>query len=145
MSNAVFTYDYISLRQIDVFTNPPWTGPQIHLYQNDFTPDDRTQLGDFVECTFGGYSALPLYPGPAYPPIWQGTPASFWYPEFWIRNSDPTGVAHGFYITDDNGDLVFSGRFDQPFAFADTVSMLSVWVFISLDQIAFLTSQEILF
>lgn len=35
-------------------------GSEVHLFQNTYVPDHLAVVGDFVECTWPGYVALPL-------------------------------------------------------------------------------------
>lgn len=92
-------------------TNPP----NLHLYQNDYSPDVLSGPGDFVECDFPGYAAAPLAFGP---PVIDGTDHSVLEADalFFKANADPGPAQRvfGLYVLDSTDtDLLFAERFSR--------------------------------
>ena len=90
------------------------TNTVLHLYKNDFTPADNSGVGDFTESTFGGYSASTLTRS-----NWNAADtnaagkAEIQYSNDiqWTATSEET--VHGYYVTDNSGDLLFAEKFSQ--------------------------------
>ena len=85
-----------------------------HLYTNNFTPNNRTVLADFVEPVYAGYAPQPIAAAPASEGI-DGTIYMEIYGVFFQMTNDaiPTTV-WGFFLTDiTTGALCGSGLFDD--------------------------------
>lgn len=91
---------------------------EIHLFQNDYSPGPGSELTDYEECDFAGYTAEPLdMTGWGSTTIAdhvaqtaQVTPAEF-------TADDPIGATqtvYGYYITDDVGEYHWGERFATP-------------------------------
>jgi hypothetical protein len=93
---------------------PDWT---LHLYQNDYTPDNASVLASFTESSFTGYLSVPILRSEMGAPTLESNIA---YTE---RDTPPefecTGggsqTAYGWYLTSDDDDtVIFAQRFDTP-------------------------------
>lgn len=97
----------------------------LHVYKNDYTPNDDTELADFIEANFAGYAAEQLdsavyaitVPGPG-----TSIPASAEYDDIEFASSAEQAANnnYGYYVTRRiTGDLLWCERFsDGPYTIA---------------------------
>lgn len=93
---------------------PDWT---LHLFKNDYTPDDDSVLVDFTESTFTGYATVPILRAEMGAPAIDTNVAYTTRdtaPEFTCSGGSPEN-AYGWYLTSDDDDtVIFAQRFDTP-------------------------------
>lgn len=118
----------------DALINTP-DGSNVHLYQNDFTPNPQSVLTDFTECDFVGYAEV------AVGATWTDTlvPQTGEVRVYTTVSADFTAgvilapqTAYGFYVTDD-ADAVLQGfgRFDEPVLFSasgESLPLVPEWL-----------------
>jgi hypothetical protein len=83
------------------------------LFQNDITPDEDSELGDFVEADFDGYAQIIMN-------LWQGvaldgTDRAFTYhgtTSFLQTGTGTTNDIYGFYLADVTDVLLFGAMRD---------------------------------
>lgn len=100
---------------------------EIHLFQNNYTPDHATSLGLLTEATFGGYILITITT-PVVSPVLDSTNRAFitWDQVTFTCTGAPFNTIYGYYVCDDAGNLLWVERFDSP------VPVLVTGVFISL-------------
>lgn len=89
----------------------------LHLYDNDYTPDDDTTASDFTEATFTGYAAIAILRSEF------GAPAIIAHVAYITRTPVPSfectaggpDLVYGWYLlTDDDDTVIAAQRFDVP-------------------------------
>jgi hypothetical protein len=97
------------------------SGATLEVFENDFTPDPATELGDFVPATFGGYASVSLSGqwGASMKVIdgkYQRDSAEFTF----TCTAAPTLDVYGWYVYlgSGAGALRMSGRFPAPISMA---------------------------
>jgi len=95
-----------------------WPDLHIHLFKNDFTPDETTVLGDFVEADYSGYAVqdAPDFTDPGFidPGVcsWTTGDLVLFDP---LDMADPDQNCYGFYITDNTDTVLLNAcRFVDP-------------------------------
>ena len=84
----------------------------IHLYSNNYTPDEFTTVSSVTEVTGGGYGSMGLTPGSW--SIATGTPSQAEYPEVTWTFTGAVGNVYGYYITrQTGGELMWAERFSN--------------------------------
>lgn len=83
----------------------------LHLFQNDYTPDDESEPDDFEEASFPGYSSVSLedFTNAYLNPFNQGetdTPLLL----FTMTGAAPTNNIYGWYMTDAADELMMAER-----------------------------------
>lgn len=96
---------------------------QCHLYQNDFQPEDDSEIGDFVVCDFSGYD------GPRDVSTWS-LGGIFWNaPRMTMPGPVATWVVtaggvendvYGYFITDSSGNYKWAQKLDASIHAGDT-------------------------
>lgn len=103
----------------DVIAGADYDEAKIHLYQNDYTPNDQSTLEDFTECDYTGYASQTITWSTAYydennvPLVSSGE-------KLFICTGSTSNVCYGMFVTDAAGTkLLFAARMDDaPFAFS---------------------------
>jgi len=104
-------------------------GAKVHLYANDFTPDDQSVIGDFVEATYTGYapSTVVVWSAAGYAP--NGRPTLPGGTKTFVSGS-PLLIAntvYGYYVTDTAGTkLLWSERFVTPVIISAPAQIIAV-------------------
>lgn len=92
----------------------------VHLFRNDYTPDDTTTLASFVECSFDSYNVQ-------YERYWTNAiafydvPTSWGEPLIWTAAStlNMPQTIYGYWITDGaSGSLLWCERAPAPVTLA---------------------------
>lgn len=86
-----------------------------HLYQNNHTPDDSDSLGDYIECTWGGYSSRPVTGWGA--PLQQSEGVVILAAvglTFTYNGIGLEGKVFGAYFTDSSGNLLWVQECTNP-------------------------------
>lgn len=92
-----------------------WNGEacQLHLFQNDYTPDDDTDVGDLTEADFDDYASQDCNDWSS--PITDIAGKAFTIEQVhqWVLSSPPStgNTIYGYYFTRADGTLVFAERF----------------------------------
>lgn len=111
----------------------------IHLFKNDFTPDEDSDIDDFEECDFDSYSPIDAYPSGVggvtghvmSSPHDDPHGGSFHSPLTWVIVGTPVvgQLVYGYFATYFPGSgplkVTFHRRFDSPrpmLADGDTIS-----------------------
>lgn len=99
----------------------------IDLFQNNYSPDHATSLGLLTVASFGGYAQQAMAT-PVVSPVLDATNRAFttWADVTFTRSGGPDNTIYGYFVTADNGELLWAERFDNP------VPVLVNGVFITL-------------
>jgi len=112
---------------------PFGVGSNVRLFDNDFTPDTDTVIGDLVEASFVLYAMQPLVPIP--PVIWVSPFASAVFTPVMFTNGDVVDHdVYGWYITDFTGALMAAGRFAAGAVTIPASSALPVFPFLQIES-----------
>jgi hypothetical protein len=89
----------------------------LHLFKNDYTPDDDTDIALLTEADFTGYDSVPILRSEMSAPVITAHVAVSTRsspPEFNCTGGSAQTV-YGWYLTaDDNDDVLAAQRFDSP-------------------------------
>lgn len=105
--------------------------PFLRLYQNDYTPDADTDLGDLTEATFPGYTTAGLnnWADPVADDDGNAMLVELQH-LFTMSGSSPTNTIYGYYIVkieiSPPDRLIAVVRFDEPVAMDATGKQLTV-------------------
>lgn len=106
-----------------------------NLYQNDFTPDQDTEIGDLVVADFDGYAGPTASSGWATPVTASGHAKTAANILSWTHSGGATdNVIYGYYETDQFGNMLAVERFATPItmeAGAPPLQLIPVETFIS--------------
>jgi len=108
------------LRTVMVAIKNGANAAKVHLFENDYTPVLTSMVGDFVECSVGGMSVMPL-PQATEQPLLASGPAN-WI--FDLVTFTPSGVGlpglvYGYWVdflepSTATTMLLWAQRFDSP-------------------------------
>jgi len=116
------TLEYLlALLALEIDTGAPLDGAKVHLFTAGPTMNDRMEISDFTEATFGGYAEITLgaWSDPYVNPTGQATVTSS--PCHFEATDDTTpNTVLGFYITNAGETLLIAAQlFEDPIAFAE--------------------------
>lgn len=100
----------------------------LNLFQNDYTPNINTALGDLTVATFTGYAPVTLTAWSA-PFLDAGGLVSIISPLAVFRPTASTvqNVIYGWYLTEMGGTLVSAGRFvEAPVSMGSTLNVIQL-------------------
>jgi len=94
----------------------------VHLFKNDYTPVDATVIGDLVEADFTGYARQDFDPVDFAAPTWTPHVAQILLSVFLTFTASGAlstpQTTYGYYVQDEDGELVWVERWDVPFVFS---------------------------
>ena len=100
--------------------------PVLHLYSNNLTPSDSTQIGNLTEVnTTTGYTAITLVSS-----MWTttqsgGVTTAVYSEQTFVFTTDAT--SYGYYVTDESNNLLWLERFSgAPFEIPDGGGTISI-------------------
>ncbi len=89
---------------------------EMHLFTNDYNPVPGSVIGDYVECSFPGYSAQPIVNADWGTVAMAAHVASMTNATWCEFVADASGftseLARGYYVTDSLGDYLWGERFE---------------------------------
>lgn len=103
----------------------------LRLYQNDYTPNLGTVIGDLTEATFTGYAAVDVAEFSS-TRLRSDVAGNAYYVDpavatFLQTGTTITNTVYGYYLTDATGaDLLAVGRFSSPVLFDHTGKALDI-------------------
>lgn len=98
-------------------------GLRCRLYQNDFQPEDDSEIGDFDECDFSGYdgwkdvstwSAGGIFWNA--PRMTMPGPVATWV----VATGGVENDVYGYYVTDEDDNYKWGQKLDSPVHAGDT-------------------------
>ena len=102
-----------------------------HLYSNDYTPVEGSVVGNFTEATLAGYSAETITGGTwtigTTDNITSGSNDDI---DFILTGA---GTVYGYYVTNGDGDLMWSERFTSEGTFTSEGGSITITPLIILD------------
>jgi hypothetical protein len=115
----------------------PATAWTLRLFSNDYTPVAASTEANLTEVAGGGYAAIALTAS-----NWvttPGSPTSTTYPQQTFTFTGATnapGTIYGYYITDNNGKLIFAERFAAFFTPANNGDTVKVTLVLTLGSVS---------
>jgi len=100
--------------------------PVLHLYSNNLTPSDSTQIGNITEVsTITGYAAITLLSANWTTTQAGGVTTGVYSEQTFTFATDAT--SYGYYVTDESNDLLWLERFSgAPFEIPDGGGTVSI-------------------
>jgi hypothetical protein len=88
----------------------------LRLFQNDFTPDEGSEVGDFTEADFDGYGAVALSFAAAFLNGDEQGQLNASSVTFTRGSGAESNDVYGVYVTDSDGEVTFFEKFPSPIA-----------------------------
>lgn len=119
--------DLISQYLLGKAAHPGWS---VFAYVNNYAPQVTDTLGNYVECSAGGYARIPLVGA-----NWTGSASSgiadYQYPTIAFTFNDNGGgqTVYGYGIVDGGGNVVWAELFATPYAIPSAGGALALQIF----------------
>jgi hypothetical protein len=94
---------------LDNYTSSLLNAGHLHLYTNDYTPDEGTTISSFTEASFAGYAAITLtsaFPGSSVAS--HKASATCAMQTFECTADGTLETVYGWYLTDSGNTLVYA-------------------------------------
>lgn len=127
MSNVIFL-KAILLAVLDlIIGDTDWATAELVLFDNDYTPNEDTELADLTLASFTGYAPAAITWSAPFFDI-DGTPVSSGGEKLFTQTAAGSALIYGFGITNAAGTtLLAAGRFaDAPYPMTGSGSVLPV-------------------